>query len=154
MERKMSTKEAQRLGIMEQIDKKILTLREASYELALSLSQTKKIRKRYRLEGVEGLISKHVGKISPNQTKPKIKSEIINILKREEYEGFGPTFARDKIEERHGYCLSSETIRKWMIQRGLMDSKTEEKKQDLLTSAAPGKIWRSYPRRRIKTCMV
>ena len=63
METRMSTKEAQRFGIMQQVDKKILTLRAASEELCLSLSQTKKIRKRYRLEGPKGLISKHLGKI-------------------------------------------------------------------------------------------
>lgn len=123
----MSTKEARRFGIMQQIDKKILTLREASIELGLSLSQIKKIRKRYRLEGPEGLISKHLGKVSPNRTDPKIKSEILEILKSEEYEGFGPTFARDKIEERQRYCLSAETIRNWMLKEGLWIPKRKKK---------------------------
>lgn len=127
MERRMSTKEAQRFGVMQQIDKKILTLRKASDELGLSLSQTKKVRKRYRLEGPEGLISRHVGKISPNQTNPRVKSEILYILRSEDYEGFGPTFARDKIEEGQGYCLSSETIRKWMLKEGLWTHKTKKK---------------------------
>ena len=123
----MSIKEAKRVGIMKQVDKQILNLREASVELALSLSQTKKIRKRYRVEGPEGLISKHVGKTSPNQTNPNIKSEVMAILSSEEYEGFGPTFARDKIEERQGLCLSSETIRKWMIKEGLWIPKKKKK---------------------------
>ena len=102
----MSIKEAERLIVVQQVDKKIFTLRQASKELALSLRHTKRIHKRYRLEGVNGLISRHVGKTSPNQINPKIKSEILKILHSEEYAGFGPTFARDKIEERHGYCLS------------------------------------------------
>ncbi|MCB9092692.1 MAG: ISNCY family transposase [Pseudobdellovibrionaceae bacterium] len=123
----MSTKEAQRFGIMQQVDKKVLTLRKASEELGLSLSQTKKIRKRYRLEGPEGLISKHLGKISPNRTDPKIKSGILEILKSEAFEGFGPTFARDKIEKRCGYHLSSETIRKWMLTEGLWIPKKKKK---------------------------
>ena len=123
----MSTKEAQRFGIMQQVDKKILTLRAASEELCLSLSQTKKIRKRYRLEGPKGLISKHLGKISPNRTDPKIKDEVLEILKSEDFEDFGPTFARDKIEERRGHRLSSETIRKWMLKEGLWISKRKKK---------------------------
>jgi len=123
----MSTKEAQRFGIMQQIDKKVLTLREASHELCLSLSQIKRIRKRYRREGAEGLISRHVGKASPNRTDPKIKSEIMAILRSKEYEGFGPTFSRDKIEERQGHCLSSETIRKWMLKDGLWIPKKKKK---------------------------
>lgn len=123
----MTIKEAQRLGVMQQVDKNILTLREASIELSLSLSQTKKIRKRYRIEGPKGLISKHIGKRSPNRIDPKIKSEIMSILGSEPFEGFGPTFARDKIEERHGYRLSSETIRKWMLNKGLWISKRKKK---------------------------
>lgn len=123
----MSIKEARRFGIMQQIDKKILTLREASNELGLSLSHIKKIRKRYRLEGSEGLISKHMGKVSPNRTDPKIKSEIMGILRSEEYKGFGPTFARDKIEERQTHRLSSETIRKWMLADGLWIPKRKKK---------------------------
>lgn len=123
----MTIKEARRLGIMQQVDKNILTLREASIELSLSLSQIKKIRKRYRLEGPNGLLSKHVGKQSPNQVDPKIKSEIMDILRSEEYEGFGPTFARDKIEERQGCRLSSETIRKWMLNEGLWVPKRKKK---------------------------
>ncbi len=123
----MSTKEARRFGIMQQIDRKVLTLREASDEFALSLSQIKRIRRRYRLEGPQGLISKHMGKISPNRTDPKIKSEIMNLLRSEEYEGFGPTSARDKIEERQCPCLSSETIRKWMLESSLWISKKKKK---------------------------
>ena len=96
----MSIKEAERLSIMQQIDKKVFTLRQASQELALSLRHTKRLRKRYRLEGAEGLISKHVGKVSPNRIDPKTRADVLKILHREEYAGFGPTFARDKIEER------------------------------------------------------
>ena len=125
--RKMSLKEAERLSIMQQMDKKIFTLRQASQELALSLRHTKRIRKRYRLQGTEGLISKHVGKVSPNRIDPKVQADVLKILHSEEYTGFGPTFARDKIEERHGHCLSSETIRKWMVERGLWIPKTKKR---------------------------
>lgn len=125
--RKMSLKEAEQLNIMQQIDKKIFTLRQASEELALSLRHTKRILKRYRLQGAEWLISKHVGKISPNRIDPKIQVDILKILYREEYANFELTFARDKIEERHGHCLSSETIRKWMVKRGLWTPKTNKR---------------------------
>jgi hypothetical protein len=127
MERRMSIKEARRVGVMQQIDKKVLTLREASDELGLSLRQIKRVRKRYLKEGAAGLISKHVGKTSPNRTDPAIKTKVINILKSRDYEGFGPTFAKDKIEERHGLCLSTETIRTWMLQEGLWITKKKKK---------------------------
>lgn len=74
MKRRMSTKEVQRFGIMQQEDKKVLTLRKASVELDLSLSQTKKTRKRYRLKGSEGLISKHLSKTA--QIEQTLKSSL------------------------------------------------------------------------------
>ena len=107
----------------------VLTVRQASQELALSLRHTKRVRKRYRLEGSSGLISKHIGKTSPNRIDPKVKADVLKILHSKEYTGFGPTFARDKIEERQVHCLSSETIRKWMVKSGLWIPKLKKKRK-------------------------
>ena len=125
----MSFKEANRLSIMRQIDKKILTLRKASEELGVSERQIKRIRKRYLSEGESGLISKHRGKISPNRIDARLKCNVIKILKREEYAGFGPTLAKEKLSLRHGYSLSDETIRKWMIEEGLWEAKIQKSRK-------------------------
>ncbi|MGE0198272.1 MAG: hypothetical protein AB7H48_12905 [Parachlamydiales bacterium] len=82
--RKMSLKEAERLSVT----------------CNKSLRHTKRLRKRYCLEEAEGLIFKHVDKVSPNRTDPKVQADVLKVLHMEEYAGFGPTFARDKIEER------------------------------------------------------
>lgn len=107
----MSIKEANRLSVMRQVDKKILTLSKASEELGVTVRQIKRIRKRYLTEGVIGLTSKHQGKISPNRIDPKLRANVVKILKREEYAGFGPTLAQEKLKRRHGYYLSDETLR-------------------------------------------
>ena len=54
----MSIKEANRLSTKGQVDKKTLTLQQASEELGISLRQAKRIRKRYISDGEKGLISK------------------------------------------------------------------------------------------------
>ncbi|MBX9744376.1 MAG: ISNCY family transposase [Chlamydiales bacterium] len=107
------------------MDKKILSVRKASEELGLSLRQTKRIRKRYLSQGEMGLISRHRGKISPNRIDPKLRGAVVKILQREEYAGFGPTFAREKLRQRHGYYLSDETLRKWITEEGLWKAKTK-----------------------------
>ena len=119
----MSIKEANRLSVMRQIEKKILSMKKASEELGVTLRQTWRIWKCYRVEGETGLISKHRGKTSPNRIDSKLREEVIKILQREEYIGFGPTFAAEKLRERHGYYLSDETLRKWMIEEGLWEAK-------------------------------
>jgi len=108
---------------MRQVDKKLLTLEKASEELDISLRQMKRIRKSYLLNGEAGLISKHHGKISPNRIDSKLKETVMKILRKDEYVGFGPTFAMEKLRERNGYYLSDETLRQWMIQDGLWECK-------------------------------
>ena len=122
----MSIKEAGRLSIMRQIDKKILSIKKGAEELGISLRQTKRLWKRYKSEGEIGLISKHRGKVSPNRIKPKLKGAVIKILARDEYAGFGPTFANEKLKQREGYHLSEETIRKWMAEEGLWKIKSKK----------------------------
>ena len=42
---------------------------------------------------------------------------------RERYEDFAPTLAWEKLTEVHGYGVSVETLRKWMVAEGLWRSK-------------------------------
>ena len=125
----MSVKEADRLSVMRQVDKKILNIRRASEELGVSVRQAKRIRKRYLIEGEKGLISRHRGKISSNRIELKLKNEVVKILKREEYIDFGPTLVREKLRQRHGYYLSDETLRKWMIEEGLWQAKKQKERK-------------------------
>ena len=64
---RMSIKEANRFSTMRQVDKKTLTLQQASEELGISLRQAKRIRKRYISDGEKGLISKKRGAPSTNK---------------------------------------------------------------------------------------
>jgi len=50
----MGIKEADRLGVMRQIDKNRISLKKASEELGVSLRQTKRIRRRYLELGDKG----------------------------------------------------------------------------------------------------
>jgi hypothetical protein len=125
----MSIKEANRLSVMRQVDKKILSMKKASEELGVSLRQGKRVRKRYLREGEVGLISKHKGKISPNRINLNLRNAVIKILQREEYVGFGPTLATEKLRQRHGYYLSDETIRKWMMEEDLWEAKKQKERK-------------------------
>ena len=96
----MTVKEADRLSVMKQIDKGNINLREATEELGISLRQMKRIRRRYLIEGIDGLLSKHRGKISANRIDESIKKKIFEIINREEYRGFGPLLLNEKLKEK------------------------------------------------------
>ena len=121
----MSIKEAERLSIMKQVDKKYLTVKEASEELKLSLRQAKRVRKRYREQGEEGLISLKRSQQSNRRIDQKIRDRAIHLVKTQ-YPDFGPTLASEKLRERNGIHLSSETLRKWLMEEGVWKGKRKK----------------------------
>lgn len=122
----MSLKEAKRLSVMEQLDKKTLSIGQASRELGLSSRQIKRIRKRYRFEGREGIISKRRGRPNIRKIPEGVRQRVIKALYNPLWEGWGPTFSREKLASEHNIYLSVETIRKWMIEEGLWKSKSKK----------------------------
>src|ERR1700722_4527023 len=109
---KMSIREAERLSIMRQIDKKILTLRKASEELGISLRQTKRVRKRYLENGEKGLISfwfqyqvNHQRKVMSEEKKLRIRNSTIEFLI------FTGQAGENSIEVR----IAEETV--WLTQK-------------------------------------
>ncbi|STF82543.1 Putative transposase [Escherichia coli] len=58
--------------------------------------------------------------------------EALSII-REHYRDFGPTLAREKLEEVHGLVLGKETIRRLMINAGLWIPRRQRAPKKLLT---------------------
>lgn len=125
---KMTLKEADRLAVMRHIDKKSLTLAQASEQLGVTLRQAKRIRKRYKRWGPKGLISRKIGQPNINKTSGHLRNKVIGLI-RNKYPDFGPTLAGEKLKERHRISLSAETLRKWMIDEGIWFSKKKKEKK-------------------------
>lgn len=125
---RMTVKEAGRLGIMRQMDKKDLTPRKAAEELGISLKQLRRVRKRYLAEGEAGLLSKKRGQISGNKISEKIRDKALSLV-RAKYIDFGPTLAHEKLLEKHKLQLSRETLRNWMTQDGIWVSRKKKDKR-------------------------
>lgn len=121
----MSQKEAERLHIMKQVVSKQITLKRASSLMRLSKSQSIRIKKTYLANGVYGLISKRRGKPSPNKIPDYIKENIASIIFNK-YFDFGPTLAREMLEEYHNIKISVETLRKIMIKEGIWKSRKQK----------------------------
>jgi DNA-binding Lrp family transcriptional regulator len=122
----MRLKEAERLGLMRQVDKGTMSLNRASKELGLSLRQVKRIRKKYLSRGPIGLISEKRDVRSPNRTPDSVRETTFKLLKSQ-FSDFGPTLAKEKLEELHGIMLSRETIRKLMVEECLWYPKQRKK---------------------------
>ena len=114
----MSSVELDRLGVIRQVVEKRLKQREAASVLGLSVRQVKRLLARYRSEGAAGLVSRHVSRTPTHVIAEEVKAAVLGLL-RERYVDFGPTLAREKLVEVHGYGVSVETVRQWMIEAGL-----------------------------------
>ena len=118
----LSLVEADRAVVIGQVAEKRLRQRAAAERLGVSVRQVKRLLARYREHGPAGLVSGHRGKVSNNAVAPAVWGAVMELV-RERYADFGPTFAREKLVEVHGYRLSVETLRKWMVAEGVWRAK-------------------------------
>jgi len=99
----------------------------ADLEASLEVSRTHMFRliKRYEADGINGLRSKKVG-IRNRAHTDAFRKQVIDLV-REHYPDFGPQFASEKLKERHGIRVGVGTLRNWMIEEGIWE--TRQKKE-------------------------
>ena len=114
--------EVDRVAVVAQVAERRLSQREAAERLGLGVRQVKRLVARYRERGAEGLASGHRGRRSNNAIDASVRRAVMELV-RERYRDFGPTFACEKLVGGHGHRLSSETLRRWMIEDGLWEAK-------------------------------
>lgn len=114
----MSSKEINRLEVMQKLAEKRLNQKEAGVMLHLGVRQIKRLLKAYRKRGAAGLISKQRGRKGHNCLKAEVKKKALDLLKSK-YKGFGPTLAHEKLAEKEKLKISDESVRKLMIEEGL-----------------------------------
>jgi len=124
----MSKKELTRLEVMQRIQEKRLTQKEAAHILGLSIRHVRRLYQAYRERGASGLMSQRRGKPSNNRLDPQVVGQTIDLI-YERYRDFGPTLAHEKLTEVHNLRLSRESVRRIMIEEGLWKPKKARKLQ-------------------------
>ena len=128
----MSGRELERVEVMGRVAKQDLKLSDASALLELSYRQTKRVWRRYRETGGEGLKHGNAGRPS-NRGKPgKVRRRVLHLLQKKysgsEQERFGPTLAAEHLAEEDGLVIDHETLRRWMLEAGLWSRQRKHKK--------------------------
>lgn len=109
----MSARERKRLEVMSRVMEGELRLGDAKEILGISYRQAKRIRRRYVLEGDQGLVHWARGRQSNRAYDEKRRAKILSQC-QEHYRDFGPTLAAEKLA-LDGYELDHETLRRWLI---------------------------------------
>ena len=94
-------------------------------QLNISERQMRRILRRYKQEGAEGLTSKRYGKASGNRMDLAKRNAIITHINAPIYQGFKPTLLCEKLAKLHNIKISIETLRKLMITEGTWQSKPD-----------------------------
>ena len=110
----MSQKERVYLVMMSRVEEKAVTIKEAAEVMGISYRQGRRIYRRYVSEGDQGLIHRNRGRPSNRSKSCELKGMVL-ALYREQYWDFGPTLAAEMLEERDGYEVDHETLRRWLL---------------------------------------
>jgi len=98
----------------------------AAKRMGLGTRQVRRLAKEYRQHGAKALIHGNRGKVSNRKIRDEVKLRALSLV-REFYYDFGPTFAAEKLLEKHDINVSSETLRQWMISDGIWKPKNKKK---------------------------
>jgi predicted DNA-binding protein (UPF0251 family) len=124
----MTEAELNRSKVMQMVEEKRFTQREGAQRLEISERHFRRLLHSYREKGDEGLISGHRSKVSNHRMSAEKRKAILDLL-LSTYEGFGPTLASEKLEEREGIRVSKETVRQILIAEGKHRAKVKKKER-------------------------
>lgn len=122
----MSERELNPVEVLAQVADGRLTVDNAAPLLDLTRHQIFRLLKRYRLDGAAAVRHKARGKPANNRIH-KAKRDYALALIKEVYVDFGQTLASEKLAEHHGFKVSLETLRKWMIEDGIWLSRKQRR---------------------------
>lgn len=121
-----TTKERERLAVIQNAIKGTITNELAAKQLQLSVRQIKRLKKKVREEGNSAIIHQLKGKDSNHRIDDTVKDAAIKLLTKK-YADFKPTFASEKLEENHNITISYQTARRWMTKEGLWKPRKQKK---------------------------
>ena len=112
---KMSMKELKRIPVIHGVINKQITQQEAANILGLCRQQIGRITAKVRQKGEIALMHKSRGRPSHRARPIDIKNKILSLCNTT-YQGFGPTFAAEKLFEIDKLYMHPDTLRKWFIE--------------------------------------
>ena len=122
----MTQEERDWLDTLKRVRDGLLTQREAAEQLDISdrwvRSLVADLKERGDIIVVHGLS----GRASNRRIDGKIRDRALEVLRQPDWHDFGPTFAAEQLAKRHEIVVSKETLRGWMIEAGMWESRSRK----------------------------
>jgi Helix-turn-helix domain len=129
----MSSKELRRVHVIRHAMAKRTTQVKAGALLGLTTRQVRRLMQRVEQEGDQGLAHRGRGRPSNRRIAESVKAKVLRLYERR-YGDFGPTGAAEKVTERHELVVSAETLRTWLLERGVQHFRRRKR---------PHRTWRA-----------
>lgn len=114
----MAQHELRRLHVIRKAIDKIITQKDASEVIGLSLRQVQRLVACVRRDGDKGIIHKSRGQPSNRSIPDATRRKVLTLFKAT-YHDFGPTLASEKLFERDKIKINDETLRLWLREEGI-----------------------------------
>ena len=115
----MSQQERDRLDWLKRARDGKMTQREAAERMGVSERWVRKLLRRMTQQGDGVVVHGLRGRTSNRKIPAGTRKRALEVLRRPEWQDFGPTFASEQLAKRFGVRVSDETLRGWMIEAGL-----------------------------------
>jgi hypothetical protein len=113
----MSRKEVPRAGLIKAALAGKVTNQEGARALHLSVRQFKRLKARFRREGVRGLVHRRRGQPSPRRCPAAVRGEVVKLMTTS-YAGFNDVHLTEKLQELHALPVSRATVRRLRLALG------------------------------------
>jgi transposase len=107
----LSMDEIKRVYVLQQVEERKLSGREAAQRLSLSLRQVRRLLVKYRREGASGLGHGNRGRAPKNRVNGEVRKKI-QELSEEEYKDYNDSHFTEELAGEHGLVLSRSTVRR------------------------------------------
>src|SRR5271163_1902505 len=121
----MTQRDRDRLIALKKAKKGLITQRQAAEEIGQTERHIRRLLVKLKREGDQAVVHGRRGKRSNRKLSEKSQAKTVAILGQEKYRGFGPTLASEYLSKHHQITVSRETVRAWMIEARLWQSRKQ-----------------------------
>jgi transposase len=114
----LNLKEQNRIKVLNQLETKVLTIKQATVVLGVSERQLWRMLARYRKEGVAGIAHGNRGRKPINAFDESLRQRIIELAKFR-YKGFNHQHFTEKLNENEDIIISRSTVRNILLGVGM-----------------------------------
>src|SRR4030042_4126552 len=115
----MSQKQVQGLRVVGWVESGRITLEEAAVKIGVSSRQAKRICKRVREKGAQGLLHGNAGHFPQHRISDSLRKCIVE-LSCQKYAAFNDRHFGEQLLEQEGMALGRETVRKIRREAGIL----------------------------------